>query len=133
MPKWDPPVNPVHPLFGARPEPLPRYRPPRYKLTREETRQVILLRYRHGLSITQVADELGICTNTVLAVQKRLGERKAISIDKIRAIYRLKHENGMSDSEIAQELEVSRSTVEKYLQFETPEEERRYVKAIENL
>ena len=94
---------------------------------------MILLRYRDGLSITQVADELGICTNTVLSVQKRLGERKAISIDKIRSIYRLKHENGMSDASIAQELDISRSTVEKYLEFEKSDEDRRYVKAIENL
>ena len=120
-------------MFGIRPDPLPKYNAPLFRLSREDARQVILMRYRDCMSISEVAEKLGICKNTVLGVQRRLAARKSIPIEKIRAIFRYKRETDLSDQAIADVLEISRSTVEKYLQFEQPIAERRYVRAIENL
>ena len=76
------------------------------------------MRYRDCMSISEVAEKLGICKNTVLGVQRRLSARKSIPIEKIRAIFRYKRETDLSDQAVADVLEISRSTVEKYLQFE---------------
>jgi transposase len=121
LPPWDPPVNPIHPLFGVArsDEDLPRWvKPPRIS---RETKRLMLLAYcRDKKSTRLIAEEFGVNRATVEKAFAGYRGARPISLYKVRRIYTLKHEENMSPTQIAKRVGCSRSTVEKYLQLEHP-------------
>ena len=120
LPPWDPPVNPIHPFFGAgRPDdpPLPEYKPQR-RITTDVRNKIILAVCRNKMSRRAAAEKYGFSRATVDRVLEGFIGQHPIPWYKIRRIYRLRNEDGMSVAQISKRIGISRSTVDKYLMID---------------
>lgn len=129
LPVWEPPQNPLHPLFSKydADADLPRWQP-RTLITRETKRQILVAYYRHKKTREQIVKEFGVSRDLVSKALKSFSGSRPIPLYKIRHIYRLKHENGMTPTPIASRVRCSVDTVKKYLNLENPYSEFRIYK-----